>query len=192
MSSMRDLSTTSKRSPDRRKRLIREEHNGFLVVRGPAVDRIFPLYLSATTIGRDKSANICLNDGSVSRQHAQLRRTGNSFEITDLSSTNGTRVNGELGTRAILKDQDRLEIGTSVAKVVSPTSAEQPHCEETYRQPYADKALPVYNKVYFFQRLDEELYRCRRNDSTLSLLLPRPEDLYHHQHRHRRSCPTRH
>jgi hypothetical protein len=46
------------------------------------------------TIGRDASCDLAIADMTVSRQHAQLERTPDGWLLSDLESTNGTRVNG--------------------------------------------------------------------------------------------------
>ena len=45
-------------------------------------------------IGRDASCDLAIPDMSVSRLHARLERTHDGWLLTDLTSTNGTRVNG--------------------------------------------------------------------------------------------------
>jgi pSer/pThr/pTyr-binding forkhead associated (FHA) protein len=49
------------------------------------------------TIGRDDSlAGACITlDRYISRQHAQLREEGEGLVLTDLSSRNGTRLDGQ-------------------------------------------------------------------------------------------------
>lgn len=46
------------------------------------------------TIGRDATCDLAIADMTVSRQHAQLERTPEGWLLSDLESTNGTRVNG--------------------------------------------------------------------------------------------------
>jgi probable phosphomutase (TIGR03848 family) len=46
------------------------------------------------SIGRDASCDLAIADMTVSRLHAQLDRTPDGWQLTDLESTNGTRVNG--------------------------------------------------------------------------------------------------
>jgi pSer/pThr/pTyr-binding forkhead associated (FHA) protein len=60
-------------------------------------------------LGRGTEADVQLTDTGVSRRHAQI--TGN--RVTDLGSTNGTRVNGTRVTEAELVDGDRLTLGTT-------------------------------------------------------------------------------
>jgi FHA domain/Domain of unknown function (DUF1707) len=46
------------------------------------------------SIGRDASCDLAIPDMTVSRRHARLERTRDGWLISDLESTNGTRVNG--------------------------------------------------------------------------------------------------
>jgi FHA domain len=46
------------------------------------------------SIGRDASCDLAIADMTVSRLHAQLERTSDGWLLSDLESTNGTRVNG--------------------------------------------------------------------------------------------------
>ena len=65
-----------------------------------------------THIGRDVQQNeLVLNDHMVSRQHAILRQSGNSFVLTDLNSGNGTLVNGRRTTELSLIHGDLIAIG---------------------------------------------------------------------------------
>jgi hypothetical protein len=48
------------------------------------------------SIGRDPRCDLAIGDMTVSRVHARLDRTPDGWLLTDLSSTNGTRVNGWL------------------------------------------------------------------------------------------------
>ena len=48
-------------------------------------------------VGKNKGlVDMCLNEPSVSRLHAKLEREGAEYYITDLNSTNGTKINGVL------------------------------------------------------------------------------------------------
>jgi hypothetical protein len=46
------------------------------------------------SIGRDAGCDLAIADMTVSRRHATLERTADGWTLTDLESTNGTRVNG--------------------------------------------------------------------------------------------------
>ncbi|MGH9129184.1 MAG: FhaA domain-containing protein [Acidimicrobiales bacterium] len=65
-------------------------------------------------IGRLESCTVVVEDASVSRHHAELRRVDDSVFLVDLDSTNGTRVNGARVTRHELADGDQIAIGTAL------------------------------------------------------------------------------
>jgi adenylate cyclase len=68
-----------------------------------------------TLIGRSNEATIRLNEGSVSRQHATIRREGVHYWLVDLGSANGTYVNDmALTTTRVLRDGDRVQFGSNV------------------------------------------------------------------------------
>jgi hypothetical protein len=66
------------------------------------------------TIGRSRDCDVMLEDSGVSRRHATLRPQGTIWEIEDLGSTNGVRVNGLAiqGARE-LRSGDRIEMGST-------------------------------------------------------------------------------
>jgi pSer/pThr/pTyr-binding forkhead associated (FHA) protein len=63
------------------------------------------------TIGRLPDNIIQINDASVSSHHAQLSLAGTDYYLTDLNSTNGTRVNGEQVKETTLRAGDRIQFG---------------------------------------------------------------------------------
>jgi hypothetical protein len=68
------------------------------------------------TIGRLPSCDIVLNDPGASRRHAGIHRRDDGYVLTDLDSTNGTRVNGEAVTERLLEDGDRITIGSTLVE----------------------------------------------------------------------------
>ena len=65
-----------------------------IVQRGPNEGARFLLDQDLTTVGRHPNADIFLDDVTVSRRHAEFRRTGNQFMIHDLASLNGSYFDG--------------------------------------------------------------------------------------------------
>ncbi len=63
------------------------------------------------TIGREDENVIRLNDERVSRFHAKIQEDGERVILTDLDSTNGTRVNGHPVQMRVLQAGDQLSIG---------------------------------------------------------------------------------
>lgn len=63
------------------------------------------------TIGREEDNTVQLNDERVSRIHAKLQEDGGKVILTDLNSTNGTRVNGHPVQLRVLQPGDHVQIG---------------------------------------------------------------------------------
>lgn len=75
-------------------------------------EKNFPLASSVTVIGRRQDCDLCIPMMNISRRHCQINQDENSLKIRDLSSRNGTFVNGEKIEEAILKPGDSISIGT--------------------------------------------------------------------------------
>jgi pSer/pThr/pTyr-binding forkhead associated (FHA) protein len=71
-----------------------------------------------TVIGRSSDAEVVLMEDMVSRKHAHLVTKGEKIYLEDHGSTNGTFVNGEKVSKAVVTKGDRILIGTSIMKVV--------------------------------------------------------------------------
>jgi DNA-binding winged helix-turn-helix (wHTH) protein len=66
-----------------------------------------------SVVGRDEGCDIVINDGSISRHHADITVKAGSVEITDNGSKNGTRVQGARVTRPTpLKSGDVIVFGS--------------------------------------------------------------------------------
>jgi len=66
------------------------------------------------TIGREEGNDIQLNDERVSRYHVKIQEDHEKLVLTDLQSTNGTKVNGEEIQLRILRHGDMITLGRSV------------------------------------------------------------------------------
>jgi len=62
-------------------------------------------------IGRGRDNDIVIENLSVSRNHARIRREGDRYILTDLNSANGTYVNGVRVTRVEVVDEDVITVG---------------------------------------------------------------------------------
>ncbi len=143
-----------------------------MVVWGVGVGNKILLNKDELTIGRAKAVDVRLEEAGVSRRHAVIKRLNEQqFLLIDTNSTNGTLINAEYIKEVLLKDQDLIAIGDSRLKFIAADSPEQLYYEELYRQAQMDKALQVYNKHYFLNKLDEEVQRGKRYGSPLSLML---------------------
>src|SRR4051812_32515239 len=97
------------------------------------------------TIGRAPDCMIVLDDPSVSGRHAQLERTGATYRLKDLDSTNGTRVNGIPVTDTMLRFDDRIRFGGVESRFEPDSRGSQPlpPVEQIEAQGAATSVVPV-------------------------------------------------
>ena len=82
-----------------------------VVKRGPNAGSTFLIEKDATTAGRSPESDVFLDDVTVSRSHAEIRREGTEFFIHDKGSLNGTYVNRERVDATRLASGDEVQIG---------------------------------------------------------------------------------
>jgi hypothetical protein len=82
-----------------------------VVKRGPNAGSRYVLKAEVVTAGRHPDSDIFLDDVSVSRRHAEFRRTARGFEVVDVGSLNGTYVNRETIDTSELSGGDEIQIG---------------------------------------------------------------------------------
>jgi hypothetical protein len=71
------------------------------------------------SIGREEGNSIQLNDERVSRFHLKIQEDQDKLVLTDLESTNGTKVNGENVRLCLLRPGDVITLGRTVLLVGS-------------------------------------------------------------------------
>jgi hypothetical protein len=84
------------------------------VIDGADRGRVYERLSTPVTIGREEGNSIQLNDERVSRFHIKIQEDMDKIVVTDLESTNGTRVNGEDVQLRILRYGDIISLGRSM------------------------------------------------------------------------------
>src|SRR5262249_39043352 len=102
------------------------------VLEGVDKGRVFRDLPIPVTIGREEGNQLRLNDERVSRYHAKVQVDNEDVILTDLDSTNGTRINGHPVQIRRIQPGDRVGIGRSILVFGSP--------EEIAARIAADKA----------------------------------------------------
>jgi pSer/pThr/pTyr-binding forkhead associated (FHA) protein len=97
-----------------------------VVQRGPSAGSRFLLDTDVVSAGRHPDSEIFLDDVTVSRRHAEFRRTADGYSVADVGSLNGTYVNRDRIDEVALQGGDEVQIGkyrlVYFASHTSPTS----------------------------------------------------------------------
>ena len=83
------------------------------VLEGADRGRTYDQLPTPVTIGREEGNSVQLNDERISRYHLKIQEDGDKLVLTDLESTNGTKVNGEDIQLRILRFGDMISVGRS-------------------------------------------------------------------------------
>jgi diguanylate cyclase (GGDEF)-like protein len=143
-----------------------------IVLAGSNVGEMYEVEGPETVLGRGANATVRLNDDGISRRHARLVLVQNEVVLEDLNSSNGTAVNGETITQRILRDGDKIRLGsTTILKFTY-----HDHLDVSFQQQMLDAALrdgltKAFNKRYFLGRLETELAYAKRHRAPLSLVM---------------------
>jgi hypothetical protein len=92
----------------------------FHAIDGLEAGRVYRELDSPVTIGREEDNTIRINDERVSRFHAKVQLNSDRVILTDLESTNGTRVNGHPVRMRVLSIGDQISIGRCTLVYGSP------------------------------------------------------------------------
>jgi pSer/pThr/pTyr-binding forkhead associated (FHA) protein len=82
-----------------------------VVQRGPSAGSRFLLDTEEVSAGRHPDSDIFLDDVTVSRRHAEFRRTQDGYHVADVGSLNGTYVNRDRIDDILLTGGDEVQIG---------------------------------------------------------------------------------
>ncbi len=106
--------------------------------------KTFSLPSSATVIGRRQDCDLCIPLMSVSRKHCQLNFNSDALKIRDLSSRNGTYLNGKRIDNATAKAGDYLKIGplTFLLQINGQPEEIVPPQQPTQKSPRKEKTEP--------------------------------------------------
>ena len=110
---MRDGNTRSSEAGESDSTRTRDGWSATLVeLAGGAEGNEYPIDRQRIVLGRGPEVDLAFADEELSAKHAAFEHTRGGFCVTDLGSTNGTRVNGEAISGAhLLADGDRIELG---------------------------------------------------------------------------------
>ena len=143
-----------------------------VVISGAELGRMYKLEGPEMTLGRGDQVSIRIVDEGVSRRHAMIKQAGDTVTLVDLESTNGTFCNGERVHDRVLRDGDKIRIGTTtILKFTLQDALEEDFARRQYEWATRDALTGCFNKKYFVERLPAEMAYAKRHDKPLSLAM---------------------
>ena len=91
---------------------------------GETTGKVLGITNEITRIGRSSDNHLILPDSTVSRSHAVIRKSGNSYEIADLGSSGGMTVNGERVAGTSVATGSTIKVGQTELLVTNVETAE--------------------------------------------------------------------
>jgi len=142
------------------------------VLVGLNAGQVFTLDRDETVIGRDREADVYLDDVGISRRHARIVRDGERYVLEDLGSTNGILMNGRSVALVDLADGDRVQLGSKVVLRFALIAAdEEALARKLYDGSTRDALTRAYNRKYVGERLTSEVAYARRHETALGLVM---------------------
>jgi pSer/pThr/pTyr-binding forkhead associated (FHA) protein len=106
-----------------------------VLMAGPGQGQEFVLAGARVVLGRGEECEVSINHPSVSRVHAEIRKVGDGhYELVDLGSANGVRVNGVELPSSMLDARDVIELGDVLLKYVPAGEIYIPGADEVSRR----------------------------------------------------------
>lgn len=154
-----------------------ERRPALVSLRGELMAVPIPLERDQVTIGRAIEADVRLNDSRASRLHARIdsetdpetRET--TYRVTDLGSTNGTLVNGELITDVLLNDGDKIVIGDHLFRFDMLDEIDREFQQQIHRLIAHDELTGLLTSKSFFSELRREAARAEADSRPFCVLM---------------------
>jgi two-component system, cell cycle response regulator len=143
------------------------------VLTGGASGKQFKVSKGSAVIGRGPTVELRVEDDGISRAHARIRAETNRAWVEDMSSRNGTFVNGaKIAAPTELRDGDKIQVGRStIIRFGFQDDLDESFHENLMSSALRDGLTKLFNKRYFLERLDSELKFAQRHETALSLLM---------------------
>ncbi|MDC3962661.1 GGDEF domain-containing protein [Polyangium jinanense] len=122
------------------------------------------------TVGRHAENTITIDGDAVSRCHARFEKRAEGWWVVDNNSTNGTFVNDERVSGALLRCGDRVNLGNTIFRSCCAECGRL--IDETkYSTSPIDGLTKAYNRRYLIEQLDAALRRTEHPEHPLALVM---------------------
>ena len=155
----------------------RQRRPALVFLRGELLAVPIPLERAEVTIGRALEADVRVNDVRASRLHSRIiteidPSTGVSrYRIIDLSSTNGTILNGQAIENALLADGDKIVIGEHLMRFQLLDEIDREFQRQIHRLLVHDELTGLLTSKSFFSELRREAARAASDGRGFCVLM---------------------
>jgi two-component system cell cycle response regulator len=155
----------------------RELHPVLVFLNGEMMAVPTPLEREVVVLGRALEADVRINDPKTSRLHAQITTERNSetgeivYRLFDLQSKNGTLLNGEQISEAVLSDGDKIGIGNHLLRFEMLDDIDREFQMQVYRLLAHDELTGLLSSRSFFFELRREAGRAAANGGAFCVLM---------------------
>jgi diguanylate cyclase (GGDEF)-like protein len=136
-----------------------------------------PLEREEVILGRAFEADVRVNDTKVSRQHAKINvrpaqnRSGSQYVLTDLSSRNGTYLNGRRITSEVLTNGDKISLGEHILRFDLLDEIDREYQRQIHRLISHDDLTGLLSGRSFFSELRREAGRAKAESRPFCVLM---------------------
>jgi diguanylate cyclase (GGDEF)-like protein len=154
----------------------RERRPALVSLKGELLAVPIPLERDVVTIGRALEADIRVNDSRTSRLHARLSTEIDSngqvrWRLTDLGSTNGTMVNGQVVTEVLLNEGDKIVIGDQLFRFDMLDEIDREFQQQIHRLLAHDELTGLLTSKSFLSELRREAARAEAESVPFCVLM---------------------
>ena len=157
------------------KRLKRDLRPALVYLNGDLLAVQIPLDREEVILGRALEADVRINDTKVSRRHARINRIMENdtteYLLTDLTSRNGTLLNGEPVSREVLQNGDKITIGTHLLRFELLDEIDREYQRQIRRLLSHDDLTGLLSSRSFFSELRRESSRAKENNLPFCVLM---------------------
>ena len=144
----------------------------FIRMSGEEAGRVHPVTPEEMTLGRGRVCTIQFDDVTLSRVHARVVALNGQFVLEDCDSLNGCYVNDERVSRALLRDGDRVRLGSGASLRFQLVNADEEYALcRLYEASVRDGLTGLYNRKHLDERLAAEVSYALRHQCPLSIVM---------------------
>jgi two-component system, cell cycle response regulator len=136
-----------------------------------------PLEREEVILGRALEADVRVNDTKISRKHARInaikdeKDNTTSYVLTDLSSRNGTLLNGQKVRQETLQNGDKITIGEHILRFEFLDEIDREYHRQIHRLLSHDDLTGLLSSRSFFSELRRESARATQENRPFCVLM---------------------